>query len=70
MAVLAVPGDQLDEAVASLAGEVAACSAGSLAAYKDLYREGGDTGLSAGLAYEAATSYPITDSESRVAAFR
>lgn len=70
MAVLAVPGDQLDEAVASLATEVAACSPGSLAAYKDLYRQGADVGLSEGLAYEAATSYPITDSEERVAAFR
>ena len=70
MAALAVPGAELDAAVEALAGEVAACSPGSLAAYKDLYRRSGDLGLSEGVAYEAATTYPITDSESRVAAFR
>lgn len=35
-----------------------------------LSRRSGDLDLSDGVAYEAATTYPITDSESRVAAFR
>lgn len=70
MAALAVPGPELDAAVDALAEEVAACSPGSLAAYKDLYQQSAELGLSDGVAYEAGTNYPITDSETRVAAFR
>ena len=70
MAALAVPGTELDAAVGELAAEVAACSPGSLSAYKDLYRQSADLGLSEGVAYEAASTYPITDSEERIAAFR
>ena len=42
----------------------------SLAAYKDLYRVAEQHGLTDGLAYEAATDYPITDTDSRLGGFR
>ena len=70
LAVLAVSHDELDGAVADLAAAVAANSAGSIAAYKDLYREALDCGLRDGLAYEAATGYAIADTDDRIAAFR
>jgi enoyl-CoA hydratase len=70
LAVRAVPLAELDAAVAELAGAVAANSAGSIAAYKDLYRRALDTVQVDGLAYEAATPYPITDTEERLAGFR
>ncbi|HLY81715.1 MAG TPA: enoyl-CoA hydratase/isomerase family protein [Acidimicrobiales bacterium] len=70
LAVRAVPLAELDGAVAELAGAVAANSAGSIAAYKDLYRRALDTVQIDGLAYEAATPYPITDTEERLAGFR
>jgi enoyl-CoA hydratase/carnithine racemase len=66
----AVPADALDVAVDELAASVAANSSGSLAAYKDLYAAALDRPLSDGLAYEAATEYPITDTDPRIAAFR
>jgi len=69
LAVRAVPLAELDAAVAELLAAVVANSPGSLAAYKDLYREALDLGLTDGLAYEAATSYPITDSAQRLASF-
>ena len=65
-----VPLADLDAHVDALAATVAANSAGSLTAYKDLYRVALDRGLSDGLAYEAATGYEIADTEPRVAAFR
>ena len=49
---------------------MAANSRGSLAAYKDLYRAAERLPLPAGLAYEAATDYPIDDTEARLAQFR
>ncbi|MGD9985641.1 enoyl-CoA hydratase/isomerase family protein [Pseudonocardia sp.] len=65
------PLRHLDAAVADLIDSVLANSQGSLAAYKDLYAHALDgTGLADGLAYEAATGYPIPDTESRVASFR
>lgn len=66
----AVPAGELDAVVDELAAEVAANSAGSLAAYKDLYRVALDRGLDEGLAYEAATDYEIGDTEPRIASFR
>jgi hypothetical protein len=39
-------------------------------AYKDLYRVAEQQGLADGLAYEAATDYPIADTDSRLAGFR
>ncbi len=70
LAALAVPADRLDAAVDELVGQVAGNSAGSLRAYKDLYRAAEREALPAGLAYEAATDYPVDDTEGRVAAFR
>jgi enoyl-CoA hydratase/carnithine racemase len=66
----AVPADALDVAVDELAASIAANSSGSLAAYKDLYAAALDRPLADGLAYEAATEYPITDTDPRIAAFR
>jgi enoyl-CoA hydratase len=70
LATLAVPLDDLDAAVAGIAAEIVATSAGSNAAYKDLFGRAPDLGLADGLAYEAATTYPISDTEDRIAAFR
>jgi enoyl-CoA hydratase/carnithine racemase len=70
LAVRSVPRAELDDAVAELAEAIVANSAGSLAAYKDLYRQALDRGLGDGLDYEAGTDYPITDTEERVASFR
>ena len=69
LATRSVPRDELDGAVAELAAVIADNSAGSIAAYKDLYRHALDSGLTAGLAYEAETQYRITDAASRVASF-
>ena len=65
-----MPAEDLDDAVAELTSAIRRNSTGSLAAYKDLYRHALDTGLAAGLAYEATTDYPITDTEPRIAGFR
>jgi enoyl-CoA hydratase len=70
LAARAVPGDALDATVDELATTIAANSEGSVAAYKDLYREALDRGLHDGLVYEATTSYPITDTDERIAGFR
>jgi enoyl-CoA hydratase/carnithine racemase len=66
----AVPPDRLDDAIDELVVAIRGNSPGSLAAYKDLYRQALDTGMTDGLAYEAATDYPITDTEPRIAGFR
>ncbi len=70
LAAQSVPGQHLDRTVAELAAAIAANSAGSVGAYKDLYRRALDFGLTDGLAYEAETEYPIDDTEERVASFR
>jgi enoyl-CoA hydratase len=69
LATRSVPRDDLDGAVAELAATIAGNSAGSIAAYKDLYRKALDAGLTEGLAYEAETPFRITDTQSRVATF-
>jgi enoyl-CoA hydratase/carnithine racemase len=69
LATRSVPREELDRAVADLASVIADNSAGSIAAYKDLYRQALDSGLTEGLAYEAQTQYRITDTQSRVATF-
>lgn len=66
----AVPREELAAAVDELVTTIAANSTGSLRAYKDLYRAAERSSLPDGLAYEAATEYPVPDSEQRVAAFR
>lgn len=69
MACRAVPAADLDGEVAELASQIIANSAGSLAAYKDLYDASDRLGLHEGLAYEASNDYPITDTAERLAEF-
>jgi enoyl-CoA hydratase/carnithine racemase len=70
MACRSVPLADLDAAVDELTASVAANSAGSLLAYKDLYRVAESAGVADGLAYEAAISYDIADTDDRLASFR
>jgi enoyl-CoA hydratase/carnithine racemase len=70
LAAQSVPGEALDQTVADLAAEIIANSAGSLAAYKDLFRRSLDAGLGDGLDYEAGAAYRIADTEERVSSFR
>ena len=70
LATRSVPRAELDAAVDDLIEAVLTNSTGSLAAYKDLYRAALTSDLAAGLAYEAATAYPITDTDERLAGFR
>jgi enoyl-CoA hydratase/carnithine racemase len=69
LAVSSVPLADLDAAVADLAASIVENSAGSIAAYKDLYRRALDVGLEDGLTYEFTTSYPIADAQERIAGF-
>lgn len=70
MAHDAVPVAELDAAVDALTATIVENSAGSLAAYKDLFRTAYELGLEDGLKYEAQTVYPIPDTDERLAAFR
>lgn len=70
MVARAVPLEDLDAEVVALTDALLANSPGSLRAYKDLYREAMERPLSDGLAYEAATEYPIADTAERLAGFR
>jgi enoyl-CoA hydratase len=70
MVARAVALDELDAAVQDVVDSLIANSAGSLRAYKDLYREALEQPLGSGLAYEAATHYPIDDTATRLADFR
>jgi enoyl-CoA hydratase len=70
LAIRSVPAAELDAAVAELAAQIAANSHGSLLAYKDLYRASERLALPDGLAYEADTSYEISDTGDRVSGFR
>jgi enoyl-CoA hydratase/carnithine racemase len=70
LAVRSAPRNDLDAVTDELVGQILANSAGSLAAYKDLYRRALDGDLADGVAYEAATSYRIDDTDERIAGFR
>ena len=70
MAAKSVPLSELDSAVAEIAASIAGNSVESLLAYKDLYAVAESTGLADGLAYEAANSYDINDTDERLADFR
>lgn len=70
MACRSVPLEVLDDEVAALAAQIAANSAGSLAAYKDLYAKADQLGLEDGLVYEYGAHYPIPDTGERLASFR
>ncbi|MCB1748965.1 MAG: enoyl-CoA hydratase/isomerase family protein [Gammaproteobacteria bacterium] len=65
-----VPLAELDAAVAGLVDEMRPNSAEAFAAYKDLYRVADNRGLAEGLRYEAATDYPFSETDARLAAFR
>jgi len=56
--------------VAALAEDLLANSAGSLRAYKDLYREAMQCPLDEDLSYEASTPHPIDDTAARLADLR
>jgi len=70
LAAKACPATELDTVVDELVATILGNSTDSLAAYKELYRVAEDQGLRDGLAYEAATDYPIADTEERIADFR
>ena len=70
MACRSVPLADLDDTVGEIAAAVAANSQDSLAAYRDLFAVAESSGLDAGLAYEAATTYEIADTDDRLASFR
>ena len=59
----------LDATVDVLAADIAANSAESLAAYKDLYRNQQDLGLGDGLGFEYRTMYPMGDAGGRLDSF-
>ncbi|MDP6407301.1 MAG: enoyl-CoA hydratase/isomerase family protein [Alphaproteobacteria bacterium] len=69
LALEAVPAAELDARVDELAGAIAANSPGSIAAYKDLYRQAANSGLEAGLDYERNADYVVADVEERFGAF-
>ena len=64
------PREQLDAVVQTYVEAVLANHAASLAAYKDLYRVALDRGLTDGLSYEYATTYPIPYDGARLDAYR
>lgn len=66
----AVPLDQLDACIADLAGQIAANSAGSIAAYKALYNKGGGRSEKKALEYEEEKVFDIEDTNERLAQFR
>lgn len=69
MASHCAPLADLDATVDALATEIAANSAESLAAYKDLYRNQQDLGLGDGLGFEYRTMYPMGDAGGRLDSF-
>lgn len=70
LAALACPPAEFRGVVDEVATAIAANSAGSIAAYKDLYRAAETSALPEGIAYEAGTRYPIPDTEARLSRFR
>lgn len=70
LAALACPAAEFRSVVDDVAASIAANSAGSAAAYKDLYRAAENSGLNEGIAYEADTRYAIPDTEARLSRFR
>ncbi len=70
LATFAVPATDLDRATDELVATIVANSSGSIAAYKDLYRVAQDETLDAGLVTEAQRTFPIDDTEERLAEFR
>jgi enoyl-CoA hydratase len=69
MAVQSVPSVELDAATDALIGEVLANSHDSLVAYKSLYREGQDRGLTDALQFEYVTQYSLGGAGGRLGTF-
>ena len=69
LAAFAPPLEDIDMVVLEIAKQVAQNSPGSLAAYKDLYREALNRGQNGGLEYERTARYDIRDSEDRLRQF-
>lgn len=66
LASYSVPLDDLDAKIAELTDAIVANSAGSIAAYKDLFIASQERGLSGGIAYEEEAVYKISDSKDRI----
>ncbi len=69
MATRSVPLAELDAATAALVGEVMANSHDSIVAYKDLYRQGQDRGLTDSLQFEYTTTYELGGASGRLGSF-
>jgi enoyl-CoA hydratase len=69
LATHAVPAAELDAIVNEVAAGIVANSPEAIAAYKDLYRNTQDRGLSDGLAFEYATRYSMSGAGSRLDTF-
>lgn len=69
MASHCVPLDAIDATVAEVAASVVANSPEALAAYKDLYRNGQDRGITDALQFEYDTEYPMSGAGERLGTF-
>ncbi|MEM7142859.1 MAG: enoyl-CoA hydratase/isomerase family protein [Actinomycetota bacterium] len=69
LAARTAPLAELDAAVDALITELVDNSAGSLAAYKDLYQQAIERPLADGLTYEYSTDYIIPDTADRLGGF-
>jgi len=69
LAMRSVPRAELDQFVDQLVETLLANSTGVLAAYKDLYRQALEGGLTDGLRYEADTHYDVRDTWDRLGGF-
>ena len=69
MASHCVPLDRIDATVAEVAASVVANSPEALAAYKDLYRNGQDRGMTDALQFECDTQYPMSGAGERLGTF-
>ena len=69
MASHCVPLDQIDATVAEVAASIVANSPEALAAYKDLYRNGQDRGMTDALQFEYDTQYPMSGAAERLVTF-
>jgi enoyl-CoA hydratase len=63
------PLAELDTVVTELATVIAANSTDAIAAYKDLYRNSQDHGLTGALGFEYATNYPMSGAGARLGTF-
>lgn len=69
LATQSVPSAELDDTVLELARTIAANSKDATAAYKDLYRNGQDRGLSDALTFEYTTEYRLSGAGGRLTTF-